>query len=221
MKKLFIFTVLISIFLLAPYSYAASGKKIVSKCASCHKLKGPAVKTIKAIKARKAPDLFYAGSKFKKDWLVSFIQNPTTIRPAGTVYVNHIKLEGDTDVVTGVTKCPSKLSAGDAASAADYLMTLKDAKMKTGTAKLGKFSKARARMLMTKQQACTACHELGKRGGGISCPTFKGAGSRLNPDWIYSFVKNPQYWDPKIWMASGEMDDASLQLIVNYLSTFK
>ena len=196
---------------------AADGKAIVSKCGSCHKLAGPAAKTIAEVMARKAPDLFYAGSKFKKDWLVKYIQAPTTLRPGGVVYVNSMTTEGEADVVKNPPKCDSKLSAGDAAAAADYLMTLKDASMKEGAFKAQEVKKAKARSVMMKDEACNACHVFPGKGGGVSCPTFEGIGERLNPDWMYSFIQNPQHWDPKVWMAKRDFDDATLQLMVNFL----
>jgi len=221
-KPVYIYCLLFVIFLAVP-AWAADGKSLVksNKCGSCHKMKGPAVKTIAEVMKRKAPDLFYAGSKFNKDWLVGFLQKPIEIRPAGTVFLNHIKVEGDQDVVVAPPKCASKLSAGDAGKVADYLMTLKDSHMKTGVFKKAKISKARAKNFMFKKEACNACHSIPRRGGGVSCPTFEGIGSRLSPDWLYSFIKDPQHWDPKVWMAKGEFADQDLQLMVNYLSTLK
>ncbi len=223
MKIRGIATFLLALFLAVPSAFAADGAGVVKagKCDSCHKMAGPTAKTIAEIKARKAPDLFYAGSKFNKDWLVGFLQNPTVIRPAGTVYLNNIKTTGDTDTATPPAKCASKLSAGDAAAAADYLMTLKDAKMKTGVAKIDAgFSKARAKMLIIKTEACNGCHEIEGK-GGISCPTWEGIGKRLNPDWVYSFVSHPQYWDTKTWMAKRDLDEDAMQLIVNYIASQK
>ena len=52
------------------------------RCASCHNLAGPAPATFEVVLDRKAPDLFYAGSKFNRPWLVKWLQNPTVIRPA-------------------------------------------------------------------------------------------------------------------------------------------
>ena len=210
----------LALLLAVPSAFAADGAAIVKPCGSCHKLAGPAVKTIAEVKARKAPDLFYAGSKFNKDWLVGFLQNPTVIRPAGTVYANNIKTTGDTDTVVAPAKCASKLSAGDAAAAADYLMTLKDASMKARVAKIGEFSKAKAKMLIIKTEACNGCHSI-EGNGGLSCPTWEGIGKRLNPDWVYSFVQDPQHWDPKVWMGKRELDDASMQLVVNYIASLK
>ncbi len=222
-KAFFIYCLFFLVFLAAP-GWAADGKSLVksNKCGSCHKMQGPAVKTIAEVLKRKAPDLFYAGSKFNKDWLVKYIQNPTVIRPGGVVYINNIKLNGDQDEPANLLKCASKLSAGDAAAVGEYLMSLKDAKMKVGVfKKAAKLKKARARRLMMKGEACNACHSFPKKGGGVSCPTFEGIGSRLNPDWMYSFINHPQYWDPKVWMAKRDLDDATLQLIVNFLSSMK
>jgi len=224
MVRVFFYFLVSMIVFFSGSAQAADGKSVVEKgkCASCHKMKGPAVTTIAEIMKRKAPDLFYAGSKFKKEWLVQFLQSPTQIRPGGTVYANHIKANADgQDVISGLVKCASKLSAGDAKSAADYLMTLKDADMKNGVFKKAKVKKARARRVMMKAEACNACHSFPKKGGGISCPTFEGIGSRLNPDWMYSFINHPQKWDPKIWMAKRDLDDATLQLMVNFLSSMK
>jgi len=223
MKRLLLLCGVLAFSLSAGVAAAADGKALVDqhKCASCHKMSGPAVKTIAEVMQRKAPDLFYAGSKFNKEWLVAFIQKPIKLRPAGTVYVNHLALDGEQDIAKDVPMCASKLSAGDAAAVADYLMTLKDANMKTGVFKAKKVKKARAKMLMLKQEACNACHQFPGKGGGVSCPTFEGIGARLNPDWLYSFIKDPTYWDPKAWMAKREFDDAQLQLMVNYLSSMK
>ncbi|MDH5508769.1 MAG: cytochrome c [Nitrospinota bacterium] len=205
----------------APSAMAADGKALVesNKCGSCHKMVGPSAQTIAEVMKRKAPDLFYAGSKFNKDWLVKYIQSPTTLRAGGVVYLNSISLNGEADVVKDPPKCASKLSAGDAAAVADYLMTLKDASMKTGVFKPGKVKKARARVVMMKDEACNACHVFPGKGGGISCPTFEGIGERLNPDWMYSFIQDPKHWDPKVWMAKRDFDDATLQLMVNFLMT--
>ena len=221
-KPVFIYCLLYLIFFATPV-LAADGKSLVksNKCGSCHKMKGPAVTTIAEVLKRKAPDLFYAGSKFNKEWLVGFLQNPVQIRPAGTVYLNNIKLEGDKDVIVEPPKCASKLSAADAGAVTDYLMTLKDSGMKIGVFKKAKISKARAKVFMFKQESCNACHRVPRRGGGVSCPTFEGIGKRLNPDWLYSFIKDPQHWDPKIWMAKREFADKDLQLMVNYLSSLK
>ncbi len=70
---------------------ALDGRALVSeRCASSHDITGPAPTTFVGVLNRKAPDLFYAGTKFNRPWLVSWLQNPTIIRRAGVMFLNHI-----------------------------------------------------------------------------------------------------------------------------------
>lgn len=215
----------------AEAAVATGGKAVIkeNQCASCHKLKGPAAATLSEVLKRKAPDLFYAGSKFKREFLVRYLQKPYRIRPAGTVYVNNIATGGEegkeADVIKEPPLCASKLSSGDAEAAADYLMTLKAADMPTGLYKEGeRFSKIRAKLIFTKNAVCIACHRIKKKGklvGGLSSPTLYDAGGRLSGDWVYSYIKDPQQWDPKAWMPRRKLKEKSLMLLTNYLMSMK
>jgi len=205
---------------------AIDGKAIVeSECASCHNITGPAPTTVDGVIRRKAPDLFYAGSKFKRDWLVAWLQNPTIIRRAGTMLLNHIVVEDGKDRINPDTikPCAAKLSQEAAQAVADHLMTLKDDTMKTGVVDPAmKFSQSKARLLITKQLPCSGCHQLqfGKRIiGGVSGPILTEAGQRLNPDWIYSRIENPQYWDPKTWMPKIGMSHEKRELLTLLISS--
>ena len=96
-------------------SYAADGNAIFKKgCTGCHYTDGPAKeKSIADQLAKKGPELWYAGSKFQKDWLVSWLQNPKPIRPMRYNSLTE-KNHGD----------HPNLSAGDAAAVTDFLMGL-------------------------------------------------------------------------------------------------
>ena len=48
-------------------------------CASCHRLS-------QKENEKKGPDLFYAGNKFKTPWLEKYLQNPVSLRKAGTIH---------------------------------------------------------------------------------------------------------------------------------------
>lgn len=211
-----------------PPAWALDGEAIVkSQCGSCHDIVGPAPKTFEAVMKRKAPDLFYAGSKFNRPWLVKWVQNPTIIRPAGMMFLNNLVNEDGRDKIKrdGVKPCPAKLKPDGAASVADYLMTLKDAKMKTGVIDSGKpFSQSRATIMFTKQYPCIGCHSIrarGKETGGMSGPKLIGAGERLNPDWIYARIENPQYWDPKTWMPKVPLSDKKREMLTLFIASMK
>lgn len=81
---------------------------------------------------RRAPDLFYAGSKFNRCWLVRWLRNPLVIRRADVMFLNHTTTEGRKDLVreTSIKPCPVQFPSEQAEAVADHLMTLKDPAMK-------------------------------------------------------------------------------------------
>jgi len=191
---------------------ALDGKAVFAeKCASCHTAAGPAPTTFQGVLRRKAPDLHYAGSKFKREWLVRWTQNPTPIRSSGTMFLNHVVTEDGKDRIDSrtVLSCPSRLSSQEAETVGDYLMSLKDPNMRIGVVDRNrKFSTSVALRLFTKQYPCMGCHTVkirDKETGGVSGPPLTDAGERLNPDWVYARIENPQYWDPKTWMPRIEL----------------
>lgn len=204
------------------------GEAIVAReCASCHNITGPPPRTFEALLSRKAPDLFYAGSKFNRPWLVEWLQNPTPIRAAGVMYLNHLALERNKDgiAVDTVESCPVKLDPDRAEAVAAYLMSLKDATMKAEVVDPHKkFNKAKALRLFRKQQPCVACHTIrwGKKlMGGVSGPSLTDAGNRLNPDWVYARIENPQHWDPKTWMPRVEMSHKKRELLTLFIGSMR
>jgi len=183
------------------------GRAIVEReCAGCHRLGPPAASTFETLLDRTAPDLFYAGSKFRREWLVEWLQDPIPIRYSGVVYLNHLGFEGGKDqiAIDTVQSCSAKFDPERAEAVTEYLMTLDDPSMKSGVIQAGKkFSKRKALRLFRKQLPCIGCHTVrwGKRVmGGVSGPNLADAGNRLNPDWVYARIENPQHWDPKTWM---------------------
>ncbi len=215
---------------LAPASPAAAldGAAIAAEnCAGCHDFTGPAPATFQGVLERKAPDLFYAGSKFNRSWLVEWLQAPIIIRRAGVMFLNNLVNEDGKDRIreASVTPCPAKLSAGEAEAMADYLMTLEDPAMAVGVVDLERdFKEPKIFRMFTKRLPCIGCHRIKfrkKEMGGISGPDLANAGARLKPDWIYARIDNPQYWDPKTWMPRIEMSHRKREMLTLFLASMK
>jgi cytochrome c2 len=188
-------------------------------CASCHNLTGPAASTLKEVWAKKGPDLFYAGNKYRQEWLVSWLQKPQRIRPAGEFYGNHIKAGAKGDEIDAATLADHvALSKADAVAVAAELMRLKPHDDLIAREKIepGTITKQAGEMNFDKFWGCMACHLIEPDYGGLSGPEVYTAGVRLQPEFIASFIRNPQAWQPKTWMPNKEVSEGAIQKFVHY-----
>lgn len=194
----------------------AEGKKIFDskKCGSCHQVEGPArEKTIEDQLAKKAPELWYAGSKFQKDFLKGWLKDPKPIRPM-EYYSLTKKNTGNHE----------KLDAKSADEVAEYLMSLTSAAVK----KVGIEPKGgpKGRIIFEKKQGCYGCHELKKGAnvvGGLTGPSLVGVSERLQPDWIYAYLINPKVFKPVKDMPvyEGILSEGELKTLAEYVSSLK
>ncbi len=185
-----------------------------AKCASCHSVKRPARRpTIDERLSEKGPALWYAGSKFKEGFLKDWLQNPAPIR--GMEYNSlteknkgrHISLEKD--------------EAGEVAA---FLEGLKS----PDVIEAGIKPKAtvRGRFIFQKKFGCYGCHTI-KRGskivGGLTGPTLTGTAKRLNPDWVYNYIKNPRAFTPLSPMPdySKMLSEVKLRALAGYVAAQK
>jgi len=227
MIKAYLLTAMISAGFLASSltASAADGSALLqSQCASCHALTKPEDTSLDRLWERKGPDLYYAGVKFNKPWLVKWLQDPVRIRPAGEFYRKHIKKGDKTDVVDESTlTVHPKLTQADAEAAADALLALKgpEGLIETGKYDAGKKPSPMAKMLFTKLRGCYACHSTGDGKGGLSGPSLETAGDRLQPDFIYSYIKDPQKIDKGIWMPKLKISEQDLQNLTGYIAQLK
>jgi len=194
----------------------AAGEKVFNdnKCGDCHYTTGPArEKTIDDQLAKKGPELWYAGSKFQKDWLASWLADPKPIRP--------MKFNSMTEKNPGDHP---KLAGGDAGAVADYLMTLTSADVEAGVIKPKKNPKGR--LIFTKKMPCSGCHRYpgrkGKLMGGLMGPVLIGAGKRLNPDWIYAYLAKPEVFKPVKMMPVfvGLLSEKDMKNVSAYVANF-
>lgn len=190
------------------------GKKAfeANKCSGCHQVQGPAKeKTIKDQMAKKGPELWYAGSKFKAGFLEKWLVNPQPIRPLAYNSITE-KNRGD----------HPRLTQKDAVDVTAYLMSLTSSEVKP--IGIPAADSPKGRILFIKKQSCYGCHIVmvrGKVAGGLSGPSFAGASTRLNPDWIYAYLKNPKVFKPVKMMPvySGILNDAEMKELASYVGS--
>ncbi|OIO70019.1 MAG: hypothetical protein CO186_02390 [Zetaproteobacteria bacterium CG_4_9_14_3_um_filter_49_83] len=204
-----------------------------NSCSSCHDLKGPAPQTIHALWKRDAPDLFYAGNKFQREWLIEWLQKPVRIRPAGVNYlrtINSTPINQDVskkgrkyDVLWGEVLKPLKhvtLNKDNAEAVADALMQLTPNNDLTAEMALDDAQDVdldSGELLIDKVYGCLSCHQIEPGYGGYTGAELYTAGKRLQAEYMLSYIKRPKNWDPKIWMPNGNVKPDDLQKIANYL----
>ncbi len=195
----------------------AAGEKIFTdnKCNDCHYTTGPArEKTIDDQLAKKGPELWYAGSKFQQAWLEQWMADPKPIRP---LKYNSLTEDNPGD--------HPKLAAADAGAVTAFLMGLTSPEVKAGVIKPKKNPKGR--LIFIKKMPCGGCHQYPARKkkvmGGRSGPTLVGAGTRLNPDWIYAYLAKTKVFKPVRMMPvfAGFLTDKNMKKVAAHVASFK
>lgn len=207
--------------LFAQSAAGADGAELVQQeCAQCHAISKPEHITVERVRTLEAPDLFYAGNKFRAGWLEKWLQAPAHIRPAGTFFGRFVVAGEERDIVD-TAKLPEHpaYSAEEAEAATTYLMSLRphDDLVAAVAYQPGSISRALGKMNFEKFKGCIACHESKPGFGGLSGPELYTAFQRVTPEYLFSFIKNPHAWAPKTFMPSGHLNDAEVAKLVDYL----
>lgn len=191
---------------------------IQDQCVSCHNLDGPAAQTVSELRSRKGPDLFYAGNKYRADWMVAWLQKPERIRPAGMFYLDHIKPGTKWDQIDKASLKPHvTLNKNEAQTVTKTLMKLKAKSSLLMTEEYISGPSPMGEMSFDKFYGCMACHEIEPGYGGQSGPEVYTAGRRLTPEFMMSFITDPQAWNPKGLMPNKHVPAANIPKLVNFM----
>jgi mono/diheme cytochrome c family protein len=176
-----------------------AGTELFAKynCLGCHHVAGQG--------GNIAPNLAYAGSKVRGDWLLSFLKQPHQIRPL---------------VQARMPTFP--FTTQEAVQLRDYIMlAFLDDRVPKGDQVAGSITPdlaAQGEKLYWEKFPCFTCHQIqGKTGGAAVGPDLTDAWKRLSPEWMVQWIKNPQAFDPATLMPNLGVSDAEATAIVVYL----
>jgi mono/diheme cytochrome c family protein len=181
------------------YQSAGEAGKLMTDlaCFSCHRINGHG--------GDMAPDLTWEGSSVQRAWLVEFLKNPNTLRPA---------------LIRRMPKF--NLTDGEANELTDYIMTVYQSPaisrdsmppsgFSPGEVELGK-------QLFYGKYACQSCHIVNSRTDkGYIGPTLTQVGSRLTAAWIFEWMKNPQALRPGTIEPNRAMNDEDARALTAFL----
>src|SRR5450631_3757015 len=166
-------------------------------CFSCHAINGNG--------GNMAPDLTWEGSSAQRRWLVSFMKNPNTLRPA---LIRRMPRFNVTDA--------------EAETISDYILTVyqtpdfdRDA---LDPAKFGAADVELGKQLFYSKYACQSCHIVDAQNDkGYVGPTLTQVGARLNAAWIFHWLKDPQALRPGTPEPNRNMSDADARALTAFL----
>ncbi len=186
------------------------GKVLVEKigCLNCHAIDGKG--------GTVAPDLSHAHERLHEDWLIRFLKKPYVIRPLG--YIPY----------SGVQMPNLRLSDQEAEKIAHYLSTLKKVEIERRTALALRLNDPegleedieKGRRLFARLP-CLNCHTItgGKR--RLIAPDLSDIGTRLQAEFLYLWIENPQAFEPKTIMPNFGLKDKQLFPMTRYLMSLK
>ncbi|HKN34576.1 MAG TPA: c-type cytochrome [Terriglobales bacterium] len=170
-------------------------------CVSCHRINGHG--------GDMAPDLSWEGSSVQRQWLVEFLKNPNTLRPA---------------LIRRMPKF--NLTDSEINELTDYIMTVyQSPAVDRDSLPLTGYSPAQVeqgKQLFYSKYACQSCHIVDpKNDKGYIAPTLTQVGSRLTAAWIYMWMKNPQALRPGSIEPNRSMNDEDARALTAFLMAQK
>lgn len=195
---------------------------VSSACAGCHVLTedGMTKTDVSERMYRKGPPLYYAGDKFRQDWLERWLADPVRIRPGGAFPPDHTVVTDDGDVIDSKTLTAHIALPEDKAEAvAAYLMGLRAAHKPALEESYSpqKVSRMLGSMNFNKFKGCSSCHRDEEDTGGQSGPELYTAWTRMQPEFIVSYTRDPAAWDPHTMMPDRHLKEKEIHKLVDYL----
>ncbi len=189
-------------------------------CASCHKLQG----IERAVMP--GPDLTSIGTKVSREWIYKWLKEPHMgLDSDGNVKVNGYETEES-------PRMPRfRLSEKELISLSAFLSSQRSKPVepfKFDPRVVAAWEKrpdlADQGEIRFRQMFCTTCHSLAvtragetKLIGGEIGPELTKVGSKVNPDWLASWLRNPQAYLPHSQMPRYEWTDEDLYKVTHYI----
>jgi mono/diheme cytochrome c family protein len=171
------------------------------RCQSCHRINGNG--------GDMAPDLTHEGSAVQPAWLLEFMNNPNTLRPA---------------LIRRMPKF--NLTTAENKTISDYILAAYQAPGFDSQAldlhALNSDAAARGKDLFYKKYACQSCHIADyKTDKGYVGPPLAAVGNRRPGVWIYKWLKDPQGVTPGTLMPNPNLTDDEARDLTAFLATLK
>jgi mono/diheme cytochrome c family protein len=171
------------------------------RCFSCHAINGRG--------GDMATDLTWEGSSVQRQWLVDFLKNPNTLRPA---------------LIRRMPKF--NLTDAEINTLTDYMLTVyQSPSIDSETIPGGSPTPQlvdQGRQLYYSKYRCQSCHIIDpKQDKGYIGPVLSQVGLRLTPAWTFNWFKDPQLLRPGSQEPNQHMTDEDARAMTAYMMSLK
>ena len=190
-------------------------------CGDCHQLEEPPpeARTLKSYRERKGPDLFYAGSKFRPEWLRAWLLHPSVIRPAGLNPATRTTTFDAGDAVGDRPFAHPSVPADEIEAVVRALVALDAGRENLAgeAAKPVTVPRTLAELNFVKFKGCGSCHRTDDKAAPLSGPDLHRAYDRLRPEFLSSYIAHPENWDPVAPMPGYGLAPNEVGKLIGYL----
>jgi cytochrome c2 len=215
-----------------------AGMRVIESlgCWGCHRIKGLEAQNLPKV----GPSLEKVAAKVSPDWAIRWISNPTLFRastkmPRFFYLDNFVHTEG-VDPKTGGYRHTSRVQQADDEAGrrmndtmiraiAAYIFEKSE---RPAVPSAGAAGDATHGKWLFENRGCQGCHVLDPSAKRDLIGTYRqfgpnlaGIGSKVSPDWIAMWVKDPKSWNPETKMPNLRLTDAESADLAAYLSQQK
>jgi len=177
----------------------------VNGCFTCHKIKGFEDRW------KPGPGLEHIQSKVNHEWMVRWLHDPKEFR-ATTKMPRFFHLSN--------TSSPEDREKSNAAieGVTTYLLTVSESVSLTKPPLAGNPQEGEKRV---REVGCLGCHSLAGMPANDFGPELSGLGSKVTPDWLYTWLKDPKHYSKEARMPNLRLSDQEAADITSYLISLK
>ncbi|MEK6661379.1 MAG: c-type cytochrome, partial [candidate division NC10 bacterium] len=169
------------------------GRKLFAEagCNGCHDVEGLRPKE------KIGPDLSHIGDKIHREWLARWLRNPRDYLPR-TRMPNFLLQEEEVPVLQ------------------KFLLSLQSGQPSAGMRVPRTSELIAAGEKLFRESRCITCHAVDGRGGTLA-PELSRVASKMQPGWLFRFLKNPKEHFPRTKMPRYRFDEQDVRALVAYM----
>jgi mono/diheme cytochrome c family protein len=188
----------------------SAGRDMMARygCVRCHRVASPEGRAMTATDT--PPPLNHIATKTTREWIFAWIKNPQAYATTATM-PNFQLSDGDARDISAFLIGQSTPYPGDSARKNPPVPAQDDsAALQQGSSVYG-------------ESFCASCHAMqnaaGLMVGGDVGPELTRVGSKVTPEWLAEWLRNPKVYDPGTAMPHYRFEEKDIGLVMGFLGS--